>query len=298
MPSLRARFVNWILPLRGTKARMSSEERMARHYAGNASVAVPPPRRLRREFRVEETKVSGRTVYRVTPRNGGSGAHILYLHGGTYVNEVLGAHWKLIAGLVRRTGASVTVPLYPLAPKHKWSDAFEMLRPLCRDLIERRGAAHVALMGDCAGAGLSLALARAMRDAGEPLPARLVLLSPWLDLRVDHPEQDVLATRDRMLAAPGLRWAGQCWAAGLPMNDPRVSPLHGALKGLPPIAVFTGTADLLNSDARRLLRKAQSLRFPLLFREYEGLFHLWMAAPVPEAGQALDEVAAFLRGLR
>ncbi len=61
------------------------------------------------------------------------------------------------------------------------------------------------------------------------------------------------------------------------------------------MALFTGTADLLNSDARRLRAKALREHADLEFHEYDGLFHVWMAAPIREAKQALDEIAAFVQ---
>jgi monoterpene epsilon-lactone hydrolase len=52
-------------------------------------------------------------------------------------------------------------------------------------------------MGDSAGGGLALATALALRDAGEPAPAALALLSPWVDLAAARP-----AARRRRRARP------------------------------------------------------------------------------------------------
>ena len=64
---------------------------------------------------------------------------------------------------------------------------------------------------------------------------------------------------------------------------------------MPPMAVFTGTADLLNTDAHRLRNRAAEAKLPLTFFEYPDMFHVWMGAPIPEGRAALDEVAQFLR---
>lgn len=101
-----------------------------------------------------------------------------------------------------------------------------------------------------------------------------------------------------MLAAPGLQWAGRAWAGKLSLRDWRVSPLYGALLGLPPTMVLAGTSDLLYPDARRLRDKARQVNHPLSFVEYPSMFHVWMAAPIPEAQQALDDVARFMMGSR
>jgi acetyl esterase/lipase len=257
---------------------------------------APPGRRRERRLRITRDEFAGLPVLTVAPRENPGSHHILYLHGGAYVFDLLDVHWRAFDGLIDRTRATITIPLYPLAPRHGWEDAFAMLRPLHAALAARHGAENITVAGDSAGGGLTLALAQDLRDAGEPLPARLVLFSPWLDIATDDP--GVLATepRDPMLATPAAQLAGRWWARGLDLRDPRVSPLHGSLAGLPPTLVFTGTRDMLNADSRRLRDKAAGEGANLLFREYEGLFHVWMCLPIPEARQALDETAAFITG--
>ena len=46
---------------------------------------------------------------------------------------------------------------------------------------------HIVVAGDSAGGGLSIALLQVLRDAGEPLPAGGVLISPWCDLTHSFP---------------------------------------------------------------------------------------------------------------
>ncbi len=59
--------------------------------------------------------------------------------------------------------------------------------------------------------------------------------------------------------------------------------------------VLTGTYDLLHADAWQLRDKALAENVPLTYRSYDKMFHVWMAAPIPEARKVLDEVAAFMR---
>jgi acetyl esterase/lipase len=89
---------------------------------------------------------------------------------------------------------------------------------------------------------------------------------------------------------PGLLAAGRWYAGSLSSADPKISPLFGSFASLPPIAVFTGTHDLLNPDSRRLQAKAAQEGAPLSLHEYEGMFHAWPLAPIREARQAIDEM--------
>lgn len=295
MASLQSFLINWlVLPLMGGNRLLSDAIKTEEWYSTHKTVPAEPGRALRREFNIERTDTLGMPGWRLAPKNAGS-VRLLYLHGGAYVHELIGPHWDIVAGLSRRTGATVYVPLYPLAPSHTWADAAKPLLEMTRRLRAESPLGGFAMAGDSAGGGLSLSLCQVLRDKGEPLPDCLVLLSPWLDGLVDHPAQIPIASKDHMLAAPGLRWAAEQWGRGVGVEDPRISPINGSMVGMPPMMILTGTFDLLHVDAWRLRDKALRENVPLIYRSYEKMFHVWMAAPVPEARQALDEVADFIK---
>ena len=295
MPSLRA----WLMMAAIRATRMKNHARDTRRFPDvvrtiQARGPAAPGRARENRLLITREGFGGHGVLTVAPRRGASRHHILYLHGGAYVFDLLDVHWRAVEALVARTGATVTIPLYPLAPRHDARDALGMVHPLYLALAGRYGAENITIAGDSAGGGMTLALAQQIRDAGQARPAGLVMFSPWLDIAADHPRLIALERRDPMLAAPGAQMAGRWYARDLSLQDPRVSPLYGTLSGLPPMLLFTGTRDMLNADAHRLREKAEGEGADLLFREYDGLFHVWICLPVPEAGQALDEAAAFI----
>jgi epsilon-lactone hydrolase len=266
-----------------------------------------PPERMRKRFDVRAETVAGRSQWVVGPRAGDNGLRILYLHGGAYVSRLGGWQWSLVEGLVARTRGTVVAPDYPLAPEHTCLDGLAHARTVYEGLIKGAGARNVAVVGDSAGGGLALALMQELRDTGTALPVALVLLSPWLDVTCSDPTQPELEKVDRILSIAALRRAGSLWAGPLAPDDPRVSPLNGSLAGLPPIAVFAGTEDLLLPDARRLAEQgcppggraegADAGGAAVTLFEYPHQYHVWMAgmpAFVPEAGRALDQAAAFI----
>ncbi|TAL03051.1 MAG: alpha/beta hydrolase [Rhodospirillaceae bacterium] len=255
-----------------------------------AGIAHPPKRMLKRlDLKVE--RHDDGPVYRLTPRGGSSPALcLLYLHGSGYVMEMHAVQWKLVEGLMALTDAQVVAPMYPLAPEHCALEGLDMVRRVYLGLVEQYGAGRIVVMGDSAGGGLALALAQMLRDAKEPLPAALVLFSPWLDVSVSGADQPELERGDPALAINFLREAGQMWARDLPLDDPRVSPLFGDHTALPPTIVFAGTRDILCSDARRLAERSTDA----VIREYPEMMHVWPVAPIPEGRRALEEAAAFI----
>jgi acetyl esterase/lipase len=249
---------------------------------------------MRRRFVIQERHEGQCRVFTLHPRaKPAAGPHILYLHGGAFVFAITSQHWRFIARLIQRLGCSVTVPLYPLAPEHTCREVFEFLLPLASELmIENR---RTVFMGDSAGGGMALALSQQLRAAGLSLPARLALISPALDLTVSDPRQPKIARVDPLLDIPGSRAAGAWYAGELPLTDPRVSPLYGELDGLPPIAVWTGTHDLLYPDAVRLKSKTEEVRASLSLFEYDRLFHVWPLLRLPEGKATLEQIATFVQ---
>src|SRR5438105_4820352 len=119
---LAARYVRW------TRGRERDAAAMERAYHGRRP---PTPDRitagLRRRAEIRESAVAGSRVITLTPKAGASQWHVIYTHGGSFVNELIRPHWDIVDQLMRVTGATISVPLYPLAPEHQHGEAFAML---------------------------------------------------------------------------------------------------------------------------------------------------------------------------
>ncbi|WP_162243122.1 alpha/beta hydrolase [Deinococcus sp. Leaf326] len=241
---------------------------------------------------VQERQVDGSTVYLLTPRKDASGWHVIYTHGGAYVHPLLRNHWDLLEALIRSTGASVTVPLYPLAPEHTFEAAYLLLETVYRDLLTRMPAERVVLCGDSAGGALALGQAIRYRDAGLPQPGRVVLFAPWLDLSLSDPRIREVEPRDVMLRVDTLCLVGRWWAGNANPQHPWLSPLRADLTGLSPIDVFQGTDDLFIVDARTFHRQALEAGADVRLYETPGGFHVFMAVPaIPEAKDVYKQIA-------
>ena len=299
MASLRARLINFALPLMGIKRFFSQPDKLDERIAKMRRQASPRPgKKAHDSFDISEDAARGFDVVTIAPKGRAKpGApQLLYLHGGGYVMDIAAVHWSAILGLCERLGAVATVPIYPLAPEHKASETLAAMRDIYDELTEQHGARNVTVMGDSAGGGMALALAQMLKADGDALPGRLVLFSPWLDATGKDPGQQAVQARDKMLSVNGLEACAAMYGGDLANADPRISPLFGELGGLPPMAIFAGTRDLLVSDSRRLVKNLDAIgEKSYEFHEYPDMFHVWMLFPVPEAKQALDQAAAFIR---
>lgn len=163
-----------LLRLRSRKS-VHSEAAFRDRFEGRDYPAPPPiPRALTAKCRIREREVEGHRVFTLTPKRETSPAHILYTHGGAYVNELVRPHWSIVGRLVEKTHAAVTVPIYPLAPEHSYRSTYSLMERVYRDVTATTPAGQVVLCGDSAGGGLALGQALSYRDRGLMLPGRII----------------------------------------------------------------------------------------------------------------------------
>ncbi|MGY1745363.1 alpha/beta hydrolase fold domain-containing protein [Blastococcus sp. SYSU D00695] len=187
-------------------------------------------------------------------------------------------------------GVRVEVPHYGLAPQHTARDAYPFVTAVYRQLLDEVDADAVTLAGDSAGGGLALGLGQALLGAGLPQPRRLVLLSPWLDLTLSHPDLPAAERRDPWLATAGLRVAAAAWAGGEDPAGPRLSPGNGPLAGLAPVHVYVGTRELCLPDALDLRDRARAEGAAVRLTVCEGAVHVYPLVPAPEGRAAARAV--------
>jgi epsilon-lactone hydrolase len=284
-----------------------SEEALARHIEHNRIGPVPPPRAMRRRVEVSSRLFHGREVFTVGPKPGGRpqiragqpgqvlSGHVLYLHGGAFVEGIFWWHWYFIGRMVERLGMTFTVPLYPLAPEHDAATIGAFTLDLYRELLMDRPEPLV-VMGDSAGGGLTVALIQQVVASRLRAPAAQVLLSPWLDLTMTDPAQEALLRVDPLLSRAGPEAAGRWYAGAWATTDPRVSPMFGDIAALPRTLLICGTHDILLSDARRFRALAGAVGVPVEYHEEDGLIHAYPLLFFPESRKARDRIMHFVNG--
>jgi len=223
---------------------------------------------------------------------------ICYLHGGGYVLGSINTHREMASRLSRAASARVLILDYRLAPENPFPAAVDDSTAAYRWLLSIGvNPAQMVIAGESAGGGLTVATLVALRDAGEPLPAAGICLSPWVDLEclgesmVTKAEIDPVVNKDHilMLAKAYLGDTDPC--------TPLASPLYADLTGLPPLLIQVGTAECLFDDARRLADRARAAGVDVTLEPWDDMIHMWhmFAAILPEGQQAIDRIGEFIR---
>ncbi len=230
----------------------------------------------------------------ITPADGA----ILYLHGGGFAVCSIASHRDLAERLSHAAGASVLLLGYRLAPEHPYpaglDDAVAAYDWL---LAQGHAPSSVAIAGDSAGGGLTLSTLLKLKQTGRPLPSCAVMLSPWVDLEMKGGSMTSKAEVDPIVNADTLKVWIQCYAPGLDVRDPLLSPLLGDLAGLPPLLVQIGEREALLDDSIRLVDAAKRAGVPVEYRFWEGQIHVFQVFGhrMAEARQAIGEIGDFIR---
>ena len=236
------------------------------------------PKEVEQECIVETKQFMNRNIFIITPKNEPkSNKKILYFHGGSYMAEASKAHWDFIEKLIKDLGVTVILPDYPLSPKYTYKDVFSMVIPLYKEIIEKVDANDLIVMGDSAGGGLSLAMEEKLNEEGNiKMPSKTILISPWLDVRLENPKIEEYQKNDTVLNKETLKLAGLAYATPEGINNYLVNPIDGNLSKLQNVTIFIGTYDILNPDVHLLQEKAKEQGVEIEVKEYQQAKHIWL----------------------
>lgn len=253
--------------------------------------------RLPDDVTITPIDVAGRPGEALEPADAVAGRTILHLHGGGYVLGSCSTHRALGTWLARAARARVLTLDYRLAPEHPHPAALDDAVAAYRLLLEQGlDPAGIAISGDSAGGGLTVATLVALREQGVALPAAGVAISPWSDLTLLGESLETNAARDPQVQ----RWLLEEMAAHyLGATDPRTpsaSPRFADLSGLPPLLIHAGAAEVLLDDARALADAACAAGVDVTLEAWPDMIHVWHAfAPIlPEALDGLARIAEWL----
>ncbi|MCL4744568.1 MAG: alpha/beta hydrolase [Burkholderiaceae bacterium] len=223
---------------------------------------------------------------------------LLYFHGGGFRVGSVRSHRGLIARISGAANCKVLGVDYRLAPEHRFPAPLEDAVAAYRWLLGQGYAPRcIAFAGDSAGGGLALSALLALRADRMPLPAAVVVLSPWTDLTASGESYESRARADPihqrpMIEAMARSYLGESGDA----RDPLASPLFADLRGLPPVLVQVGGRETVLDDSRAFAARARAAGVEVELEIWEEMIHVFQqfADELPDAGRAIRAIGTFL----
>ena len=250
------------------------------------------------DVKCEPVSAGGVKAEWVTAPGADAGRAVLYLHGGGYVIGSINTHRDLAARISRAAKARTLLIDYRLAPEHPFPAAVEDSVAAYRWMLAQGlKASRIAVAGDSAGGGLTVATLVAIRDAKIPVPAAGVCLSPWIDLEGLGDSMKSKASVDPMVNKEALIEMAKHYLAGQDARSPLAAPLYADLAGLPPLLIQVGTAETLLDDSTRLAERARKAGVKVTLEPFEDMIHVFQvfAPMLDEAHQAVEKIGEFVR---
>jgi acetyl esterase/lipase len=219
---------------------------------------------------------------------------ILYCHGAYAFYAT--AEKGFIADIAVITGLPVFAIDYRLTPENCFPAQLEDALASYDWLLELGfRETDIIVMGTSAGGNLCLSLLLELRDSKRPLPKLAVGLCPWTDIgnsgeSIDENERS--DTLDRSMIETGAKW----FIGDDSPQDPRISPIHADLRGLPVMYLQAGGREIFIDMIRSFYEKAKSQGVDIELDVWESMNHVFQAYgdQLPEAREAMQRIAAVL----
>jgi len=235
---------------------------------------------------------------------------ILYIHGGAFTVGSAISHRAITSNLSKKTGCAVFAPNYRLMPENGRLASVEDCQYTYRWIVGNGpdGPGEVeklAIIGDSAGGNLTLVMSAWARDNNVRAADSIVGISAATDSVYTSPSIRGNFETDLMLQplvkplmkipVPVLAWLSWSKLKVRP-KDPIISPVRGDLSGLPPTLLHASAHEMVFDDSVRYVAKAQESGTDATLQSWSHLCHVWhiFDEMLPEAHQALDEIAEFL----
>ena len=248
---------------------------------------------------VEAVTAGGRPAEWIRAAGARADAALLYLHGGGYAIGSPRSHRHLAAAIARAAGVACLLLDYRLAPEQPFPGAVDDAVAAHRWLLMDKGIApsRIAIAGDSAGGGLTVAALVAIREAGLGSPGVGVCISPWTDLTCSAPSYRERASRDPMVTLPNITAMARDYLNGADPRTPLASPIFADLRGLPPLLIHVGSEEVLLDDATRLAERARAAGVDVAIEVWEPMIHVWhwFLPWLDEAQGAVEKIGGFLK---
>jgi acetyl esterase/lipase len=251
------------------------------------------------DIRLEEAHIDGFPAeWSIAPGSDASRV-LLYFHGGGYCSGSILSHRRLVTEAGRAAGTHTLAIEYRLAPEHPFPAALDDALSAWNFLRKQGIAAeHIAVGGDSAGGGLTVALINRLRDAREPTPGCAWLISPWTDLTLSGLTLDTKDAVDPIIHKAYLAELVDAYLpADMDRRYPLVSPLYGDLTGFPPTLIQVGACETLLADSTRFAAAAGAANVAVTLQIWPDMIHAWPMwnAHLEPGRRALSNAGEFIR---
>ena len=260
----------------------------------------------RSKIRSEEIYLNNIRTLHFSSDNFNNEKCILYFHGGGYVAGSPETHKNMLSKLAKLSSIQIFAIDYSLSPENTFPQAIVDAIISYDALLEQGFSNHnIFFGGDSAGGNLAIVSVLKLQELDKPLPSKIFLLSPWTDLTgegksiKDNSISDPYLSYDDWLntSRSMKRNVEEWYAPNQDYKNPLISPVFASYKNFPKTLIQVSDIEILFSDSTETAKRIKKGMNTVKLSIYRDLPHVWQIFGfLPEAKQAINEIAEFLSG--
>lgn len=256
-----------------------------------------------KKYELEHHRLSKSSIYILQRKNQKPTKIIYQLHGGSYLTGLTKMYFKNAERYLKLFDEIAVASLdYRIAPKNLFPSALEDAIEGWKYLLGNGYKnTDIIIVGDSAGGNLALALLLILRNEKLPLPAGVVLMSPWADLTDSGASRYYNFFKDPMFGfskkLKKVKAPEKIYAKNENYENELISPVYGDYHDFPPMLIQIGTHEMLESDAIKIYEKALLAKVDVKLSRYRNMFHgfQFVGNILPEYKIAWHEIKEFLK---
>lgn len=228
---------------------------------------------------------------------------VLFFHGGGFVLGTLDEFEEFCKYIAIGSSCIVVSVDYRLAPEHKYPAAVEDANTAVNWVQENSSSINgdstrIAVMGDSAGANLSIAATFYAREKGTPKIIKQVLICPWVDMALTETESYTYFGKGLWLSTENMHWYRDHYLQNIEQSKSTMaSPIFiDYLSDLPPALIITAEFDVLRSEGEEYASKLERAGVEVKCSRYNGMLHDFVTLPglFDKALDAINEICSEL----
>lgn len=246
----------------------------------------------------EELKIKGVPCELFIQQDQVANSIMLFIHGGAFAFGSVNSHRGLINYLFDKGNFDIISPNYSLSPDSKYPKALNECLDVYFYIRDKFPEKKIIIAGDSAGGNLATTLTLTLMEREEELPGKVILLSPWLDLRKNSISRKINNDRDSGFDSNDLEEYAKIYCTDDERDLATVSPvLVKNVKGFPKTLIQVANNELLYTDSEILAEKLHENSVKVKFVEKDDLFHSWQLFPdyFSPAKESLNQVIKFVQ---
>ncbi len=242
---------------------------------------------------VNEATIAGVKTYWLNENLIGQKEIIVYLHGGVYTYGTFTAYKAMLTNLSKSMNKAIVYVEYSLSPEHPFPTANNEILAVYKELKNKYPKFKISIIGDSAGGGLAISLVNDAQKAGIEVPSKLVLISPWIDLKANNESYITKKELDPILNREFLYSHALMYASN---NILQADPSEIKFKEFPPVFLLVGTDEVLNDDSKNFYNYIKSVQTKAKLKEFKGQKHVWIFSHIdtPASIEAVENIEEFL----